>query len=239
MKKIVIYLLCFMMCVTGIVGITLAAQQPAVMPASMAEEMTVGNKITVSGVGEIKLIPDLAIVSVGVDSLNDSLGNAQKDNATSIQNIIAFLKDYGITEDNIKTKNFNVYQRYDYSNGEKFIGYQVSNYLDFKTKDVDNVGMIVSKLMENGANRFSGITFTLENYEEAYKLALNKALENAKNKISALTENEYKVVEINEENSYNFYARDNYMCVSSEKEVGSIMKGEITIKANVKVVFAA
>ena len=136
-------------------------------------------------------------------------------------------------DENIKTRNFYVYQRYDYSQGEKLLGYQVNNYLDFKTKDVDNVGNIVSSLMENGANRFTGISFTIDNYEEGYRSALNLALENATKKAQALTEKPIISSEIVEEGNYCFTSRE--LC--SVNMDSSIMKGEICIKASVRVQF--
>lgn len=194
-------------------------------------------KIIVCGEGEISLIPDMAIVSVGVESLNDSLINAQTENTQSMNALISILKEMGISEDCIKTKGYNVYQRYDYTEGEKLLGYQVSNYLEFKTKDVDNIGSIISKLMENGANRFSGVTFTLENSEEAYKSALSQAFENAKSKAMALYNGELKVVKITEEKNLSYYLKDSYGYANSISEATKFMKGEIKVCARIIVVF--
>ena len=195
------------------------------------------SKIIVTGEGEICLIPDTAIVSVGVESLNESLIAAQTENSSSMNALVGVLKELGVLEENIKTKGYNVYQRYDYTQGEKLIGYQVSNYLEFKTKDVDNVGSIISKLMENGANRFSGVTFTLENSEEAYKQALSKALENAKNKASALYGGELEIKKIIEEKNTSYYLRDSYGYANSISETTKFMKGEIKVSACIKVEF--
>ena len=195
------------------------------------------SKIIVTGEGEICLIPDTAIVSVGVESLNESLIAAQTENSSSMNALVGVLKELGVLEENIKTKGYNVYQRYDYTQGEKLIGYQVSNYLEFKTKNVDNVGSIISKLMENGANRFSGVTFTLENSEEAYKQALSKALENAKNKASALYGGELEIKKIIEENNTSYYLRDSYGYANSISETTKFMKGEIKVSACIKVEF--
>lgn len=195
------------------------------------------SKIIVTGEGEICLIPDTAIVSVGVESLNESLIAAQTENSSSMNALVGVLKELGVLEENIKTKGYNVYQRYDYTEGEKLLGYQVSNYLEFKTKDVDNIGSIISKLMENGANRFSGVTFTLENSEEAYKSALSQAFENAKSKAMALYNGELKVVKITEEKNLSYYLKDSYGYANSISEATKFMKGEIKVCARIIVVF--
>ncbi len=232
MKKFFIFMLCFLICISGAVGTAMLTCDNC----SFAEAEAV-NKITMMGTGEIRLVPDVAVVSIGVETLNDSLSVAQKENADNINNLINVLKDMGVAEENIKTKNFYVYQRYDYTQGEAFMGYQVSNYLDFRTKDVDGVGNIISKLLESGANRFSGISFTIENYEEAYKTALEKALDNAKSKASAITNAEIKASEIVEESGYSVMTRDSYMLSSAQQQNSTFMKGEICIKATIKAVF--
>ncbi len=231
MKKFFIALICLMLVVVGAVGVTMTSQVDAITSAESA------SKITVNGVGEIKLAPDMAIISLGVETLNESLATAQKENSEGITNLINAIKDFGIKEEDIKTKNFYVYQRYDYSQGEKFLGYQVSNYIDFKTKDVDNVGNIVNKLLESGANKFSGISFTIENYESAYKLALEKALANAKSKASAIADKEVSTFEVCEEGNYSVITRDTYSLSSINGNNNSIMKGEITVRANIRVIF--
>lgn len=223
MKKIFIVAICALLVILGITG-NMTGEVVA------AEEV---NKITVMGTGEVRFLPDVAVVSVGVETLNESLTQAQSENSQKINALISYLKDIGVQEENIKTRNFYVYQRYDYSQGEKLLGYQVNNYLDFKTKDVDNVGNIVSSLMENGANRFTGISFTIDNYEEGYRSALNLALENATKKAQALTEKPIISSEIVEEGNYCITSRE--LC--SVNMDSSIMKGEICIKASVRVQF--
>lgn len=231
MKKFFITIICLMLVVVGAVGVTMTSPVEAITSAESV------SKITVNGVGEIKLAPDMATISLGVETLNESLSTAQKENSQSVSNLINAIKDFGVKEEDIKTKNFYVYQRYDYSQGEKFLGYQVSNYIDFKTKDVDNVGTIVNKLLESGANKFSGISFSIEDYESAYKLALEKALANAKNKASAIADKEITSYEVCEEGSYSIFTRDAYSLSNIDNEISSIMKGEITVRANIRVVF--
>ncbi len=235
MKKFFICLICGLICLTGALGISFVAQ-PTEATATTASAEAI-NKITVCGSGEVRLVPDVAVVNLGVETLNESLTTAQQENSDKINNLISTLKDLGISEENIKTKNFYIYQRYDYTKGETFIGYQVSNYLEFKTKDVDNVGDLVTKLLDSGANRFNGITFTLEDYDTAYNQALTKALENAKTKASAMTNAEIVSSEIVEEGCMSVMCRESYALSDAVSKNSTFMKGEIVVKANVKVVF--
>jgi len=198
------------------------------------------SKITVSGTGEVQMIPDTVIVSMGVESTNKILTEAETENSCKINNIINILFDYGIEKENIKTRNFNVFPKYDYNKGQSFIGYQVSNYLDFKTGDIQGVGEIITKLTEAGANCFNGVSFTVEDNELAYRQALEKAIDNAWNKAIALLgeDVELYIQEITEESVYGYRGiYDNYASAKSMSEGATIMEGEIIVKANVRVVF--
>ena len=194
-------------------------------------------QIFVIGEGEICVTPDTAVICLGVETLNNDLSIAQTENSTKINNLIAILKEYEISDNNIKTKAFNVYQKYDYSQGEKFVGYYVSTFIEFKTTALDDIGTIVNKLIENGANKFNGIIFTLENFDDAYNQALEIALNNAKNKAYSLFNGELNILKITEEKNNISYLKNSLGYVNTISEATQFMKGEIKINAMVSVIF--
>ncbi len=194
-------------------------------------------QIFVVGEGEICVTPDTAVICLGVETLNNDLSIAQTENSTKINNLIAILKEYEIPDNNIKTKAFNVYQKYDYSQGEKFVGYYVSTFIEFKTTALDDIGTIVNKLIENGANKFNGIIFTLENFDDAYNQALEIALNNAKNKAYSLFNGELNILKITEEKNNISYLKNSLGYVNTISEATQFMKGEIKINAMVSVIF--
>lgn len=198
------------------------------------------SKITVNGTGEVQMIPDTVIVSMGVESLNKVLTDAESENSEKMNNVINILYDYGIKKENIKTRSFNVFPKYDYNKNQNFLGYQVSNNIDFKTRDIEHVGEIITKITEAGANCFNGVSFTVEDNDLAYNQALENAINNARNKAYSLLENdvELKVLEITEESVFSYRGLfDNYSTSKAISENVPIMEGEIIVKANVKVVF--
>ena len=198
------------------------------------------SKITVIGTGEVQMIPDTVIVSMGVESLNKVLTEAEIENSTKMNNVINILFDYGIKKEDIKTRNFNVFPKYDYNKGQSFLGYQISNHIDFKTSDIENIGEIITKITEVGANCFNGVSFTVEDNDLAYNQALENAINNARNKAySLIGENvELKILEIIEESIFSYRGIfDNYSTNKAISENVPIMEGEIIVKANVKVVF--
>src|SRR3989344_4600242 len=72
------------------------------------------NTITVSGTGEVFAVPDTATFSVTVQEEAKEVQNAQEVATKKINDIIAYLKNEGIEEKDIKTTDYSVYPQYDY-----------------------------------------------------------------------------------------------------------------------------
>ncbi len=148
----------------------------------MAAELSGSGKgsITVNGTGSVKVDPDTASVSLGVNTVNREAKEAQKENAEIMDKVIGKLKSLGVRDDQMKTQNFNVYPNYDYSGDrEKITGYSVSNILEVTTKDIDNVAALIDGAAEAGANVNYGISFYVEDPSRYYGEALQQAVKNA------------------------------------------------------------
>lgn len=206
-------------------------------PVGKVQADTNTKEITVLGSAVVNATPDVAVVNVGIESLNTNINVAVEENNETISKIIEHLKSIGITEENIQTKNYSVYQRYNYSDGENFLGYQVDNNLEFKTTDLQNLSSVLTKLTDLGANRLGGITFTCSDLENYYNKALKLALENAKSKMESLTDETMKVCKIEEKSLYSneIYRDSAFVLARANKE--SIVKSSLQIEAKIEVKF--
>ena len=197
-------------------------------------ETTNTNEIVVIGVGEINYAPDMATISFGIVSSGQSVEECQKQNVDKLQTLSQALKDYGIEENNIITKNYNVTQKYDYTNGAQFVGYQSTYYIDIKTTDLNNLGQLVSKVLDNGANAFYNIQFGINNYNDVYNQALILALENAQNKAQVLTGQENLNIKNIKELEYCYMPQAKLQMSYNGMDMFS---GNITISASIQVTF--
>lgn len=203
-----------------------------------AQDVT--SKITVIGTHEESFTPDTAFVTVGIETLNSSIETAQEENAKTMDNIISILKENNIEESDIKTKNYRIYEKYDMHFGNDFLGNQVLNYIEFKTKDIANLNSLLSSLVENGVNSVNGIRFCIEDTSLMYNQVLSKAIDNAKSKAKALSTNPTNLVasEITEEYTcFNDCYFDSYSLTKDAKAISNISVGEVKICASVRVVF--
>jgi len=151
----------------------------------IGKDIMPSNTITVSAAGEAFAKPDIAQISVSAVREAKTVLEAQKSHTESINKIVAYLKDSGIEEKDIRTSAYNIYPRYDYlrDKGQVFRGYEVSQTLDVKIRDLEKVGKILNGVAEMGANQVGGINFVIDDEdavkEEARKQAIDKAKEKA------------------------------------------------------------
>lgn len=146
------------------------------------------DRITISGTGKVAATPDVAVINVGVISESSTVARAQADNTNKMNNIIKAVKDdFDIDDDDIQTTQYRINPRYDYNEGRRdIVGYEVTQSLTIKVRDFDNVGAILTKAGDLGANSISGPNFTIDDPEVYRAQAREAAIEQAKNKAKVL-----------------------------------------------------
>lgn len=145
--------------------------------------------IVVSGEGKTFVKPDIATVQVSVssDSGASDLTAVQSRNAEKTNAITNFLKTEGVKEEDIKTANYAIFPRYNYSqSGQQFLGYTVRQDIQVKIRDLAKVGAILNGAVTHGANEVSGLQFTVDNPKEAEEKVRDEAIEDAKKKAERL-----------------------------------------------------
>jgi uncharacterized protein YggE len=169
--------------------------------ASFSKSVTSDRSFTVSGEGKVVAVPDVAELSFGVlTEGGKNLADLQKENANKTNAIIAFLKESGIDEKDIKTQSYTVTPRYKsyycppptgagYSTScppAEIVGYSVSQSVAVKIRDVNKAGDIVGGVVEKGANTVLGPTFTVDDSTLLENQARKEAIFRAKEKAKAI-----------------------------------------------------
>lgn len=144
--------------------------------------------ITINGEGKVLAKPDIAQVSLGVQVEKPTIEEAQKEATEISNNTLKMLKETGVEEKDIKTTNYSISPVYDYSRGGngRLKGYQVSQSLQVKIRDLSKAGQILSGAGELGANQVGGLSFAADDPNKLREEARNKAIEDAKSKAETL-----------------------------------------------------
>ncbi len=148
---------------------------------------------SIQGEGRVLGVPDVAEISLGVVvEGGKDISELQKENAQKVNEIVSFLRNQGIKEEDIQTSFYNISPRYskkksnieDYSI-EEIIGYKVEERLTVKIKDLEATGRVLAGAVDRGANLVSGPSFKIEDIaslqKEAREIAIKKAKEKAQN----------------------------------------------------------
>jgi hypothetical protein len=157
--------------------------------------------IWVTGRGEATAVPDLAVLSLGIEAFATTVQQARAEAAVAMDRVIGVLKASKVADRDIQTRHFNIAPRYSsrkvtrcaegkgpgtpsYADrpdiikfrpsepkGECFedyqqviLGYQVTNQLTVKLRDLNAIGGIIDAATEAGGDltRLQGINFTID-----------------------------------------------------------------------------
>jgi uncharacterized protein YggE len=182
--------------------------------------------IAISGEGKVTAIPDIATIDVGLMTEKSDVKNAQLENTTKMNRLIANLKNLGVDSKDIQTSYYNIYPQYDWPNGKQILrGYQVSQGVTVKIRNLDKIGDILAAAGEGGANQVSGLSFNIDDPEVLRQEARVKALENAKEKAEALAR--VAGVSLGKIVSFSEYASTPYSAYKSMDALGLGGGGEV------------
>ncbi len=176
---LVIALLIALLALAGAVGMLLTR------PAQAQPVAGSPRQITVVGVGEVQGTPDTANVQIGVETEAPTTQEALDQNNAQVQAIIAKMKELGVDEKDIQTRNFNIYPRYD-NEGRQVRGYQVSNIVAVTIRNLDEAGALLDQVVQEGANRVYGISFSVDDPSELIAQARDAAVAEARAKAEQL-----------------------------------------------------
>src|SRR3989338_8820902 len=133
--------------------------------------------IAISGEGKVTAVPDIAQVSLGIETQSPSVATAQKENTDKMNKLITELKSLDIDKEDIKTVNYNIYPQYDWLDGRQILrGYSVSQSATVKIRDLEKISAVLEKSVSAGANQVGGVTFTIDEPEALRQQAREKAL---------------------------------------------------------------
>ncbi|GAA0190897.1 uncharacterized protein YggE [Brevundimonas nasdae] len=134
--------------------------------------------LNLSAYGEVKIKPDMATISFGVQTEATTAAAALRDNATQMTQVMAALRRAGIAERDIQTSGLNVQAQYDYVQNEppKLRGYQAINRVTVTINDLNKVGTTADAVVAAGVNQVDGISFGLKDASAAENQARQLAV---------------------------------------------------------------
>lgn len=177
---------------TGSMAIVVAATlagAPAVAQQGAAQTVeplvpASGAVLEVSAEGRTTRVPDLATIRAGVVSQAATAAAALSDNAQRMARVLTALKRAGVADRDIATATVNLAPQYRYADNQPpaITGYQATNSVTIRFRDVARSGAILDALVAQGANQIDGPTLSIDKPDAALDEARTDAVKRARAK---------------------------------------------------------
>lgn len=156
-----------------------AAGQVAVPTAAAPLD---GTLLTVSATGRVTRTPDLATVRAGVVTQGQSAAGALGENAQRMAAVVAALKAAGIAARDITTSAVALQPQYRYADNQPpaVTGYQATNTVSVRFRDIAKAGRVLDALVKAGANQIDGPSLSLSQPDAALDAARTDAVTRAR-----------------------------------------------------------
>ena len=209
-------------------------------------------QISVSAEGVFTLIPDVAVIKLGVKTEDMKVANVVKENNEKMNSILSEVKSLGVLDKDIQTLSYNLSQQYDYpEKGERvFRGYLLDQQIQIKVRDFAKIGDVLERATSLGANSIGDLQFTIDDPSAARAAALQDAIVKAKIKAARIADSSglkmKKLINIYEDYSqYPSYSMatdmggGEVMAKSLSSVAPTVQSGEQEIKVTVTLVYKA
>lgn len=175
---------------TALVPLVLATS--LALPALAAE-----GTISIEGRGEVMAAPDTALITSGVTTQGATARDALDANSAAMTELLQTLKAAGIEARDIQTSGFSVNPNYVYTDARdengytlppKINGYQVSNTVTVRVRELEALGAVLDQAVTVGANTVNGISFSVADPATLLDDARRKAFADARRKAELYAE---------------------------------------------------
>lgn len=141
-------------------------------------------QIVTSAQGEVRMAPDRASLSIGVQSRAATAAEAAAQNSRKQRAVIDAIKAKGVPAEQIATSGFNVIPETQYDREGKTAprttSYLVTNVVGVELRRIDQVGPVIDAALGAGANQINSLSFGISAADSARRVALGMAVARSK-----------------------------------------------------------
>lgn len=172
-------------------GIMLAAVAAILAsPVSAQDFDREKDRLFVTGVGKIEVVPDVAVVTLTAESRHPDWAAANERARTVAAAVREEIRKAGIEEADVRTLGVNVnpIMEYDTLNVPKVVGYQSHISVQVKVREAGKTGPLIDAAVQAGATNVSGPYFEISEPEKVEREARKLAMKDARQRAEDLAE---------------------------------------------------
>lgn len=160
--------------------------------AAQAQSAEAPRQISVSGTGRVDLAPDMATVRIGVTHQDEDAAAALQQTSDAVAAMLARLTELGIAPRDVQTAGLSlnpVWRDRPEQQGQPMPwGFEASNVVSLRLRDIAALGEVLDSLVADGANRLDGVSFGLQDPEASMDEARRLAVADARRKATLFAE---------------------------------------------------
>ncbi len=160
--------------------------------AAQAQSAEAPPQISVSGTGRVDLAPDMATVRIGVTHQDEDAAAALQQTSDAVAAMLARLTELGIAPRDVQTAGLSlnpVWRDRPEQQGQPMPwGFEASNVVSLRLRDIAALGEVLDALVADGANRLDGVSFGLQDPEASMDEARRLAVADARRKATLFAE---------------------------------------------------
>ena len=143
--------------------------------------------VVTNGEATVRRAPDVAFVSIAVETRARVSKEAQQQNADAMSAVQQRIAKGGIARDAVRTTGYSIQQEFDFANGRRTPrGYVARNGVEVRLDGVERVGELLDAFVDAGATTVAGIRFDLKDHAGAEREALRLAVADARGRAEAI-----------------------------------------------------
>ena len=185
------------------------------------------------------------MISLGVQVEAKTAAEAMQQQADKMNGVFAAVKAAGIADRDMQTGQLSLNPVYEYPNNARprLTGYQATNTINIKVRDLKNLGKTLDAVVKGGGNTINGISFAVDQPEKHQNDARIAAIKDAAAKAElyarAVGYKVKRIVTVSENEYYAPQPQPMMMArmANDAAESTPIAAGEVSLTATVSVTF--
>ncbi len=158
-------------------------------PLPTVAASTDNSSVIVTGTATVQVTPDLAHISVSVQTTASTATEAASDDAALVARVRNRVQQSGVRADDIKSISFGVWAQYDYRNGTQpplLTGFVANHTLELTVHDLSRIGQTIDTAVAGGATTVQGVSYDTSDRGGHEAAALAAAVKDARAKAQAM-----------------------------------------------------
>lgn len=152
----------------------------------MTDDILQGSWISVTATGDERIAPDTALVGLTVSGSGKDLAKTRDDVNRRATSVLERLRQIGVQDTDIQAPDGVIQPEYDYSKGQRLIGYRVARHVTVRVRELARLGEVLDGVVAAGANEVGGTQMSAADPSATEHAALARAVEAARAKAAAI-----------------------------------------------------